>query len=305
VAGALRLDPDRFRIWRDNSPRLEGMQRLDLPFLAETVWFRDTLHPSYGMEFDLAYALNTSGDESDSQRTFILGRRLAAASQAARARVLGIAGVKYLLGFEPSVDPALEEAGRFEVDGPDLHLWRNRFWMPTARLVTRAFQVPDAKAALERLLSPEHDPALEVILEATPHGDRGGDPGGVRLGAKAAANRPEACPGGTGATIEIDRPTSLKIRSCAAREGYLVLSDRYSDGWTATVDGAPAPVLRAEYMFRAVAVPQGEHRVEFRYRPASVRIGLLTSLAGLAVAAALLIADGRTRRRLAGSILMC
>jgi hypothetical protein len=71
------------------------------------------------------------------------------------------------------------------------------------------------------------------------------------------------------------------------------------------VDGAPAPVLRAEYMFRAVAVSRGEHGIEFRYRPRSLWGGLLASMAGLAVVAALLIADRRARRRLAGAGGMC
>lgn len=286
VAEALRRDPERFRIWRDNSPRLEGLPRHEAPFLAQTVWFRDTLHPSFGMEFDLAYAFNTSGDESDSQRTFILGRRLSAAAPAARARVLGIAGVKYLLAFEPAGDPAFEEAGRFELDGPDLHLWRNRAWLPTVRMVPGAYRARDASAALERLLSSEHDPAAEVILEEE-----------APEGGTADEQSPSAtCPGGPRAAIEVDRAARLEIRVCSARERYLVLSDRYSDGWTATLDGAPTPILRAEYMFRAVAVPQGEHRIEFRYRPVSIRIGALGSAAGLAIAAALLIAGRRARR---------
>jgi hypothetical protein len=306
VVGALRSDPDRFRVWRDNSPRLEGLAHLDAPFLAETVWFRDTLHPSYGMEFDLAYAFNTSGDESDSQRTFLLGRRVAAAAPAQRARILGIAGVKYLLAFEPPADPTLEEARRFEIDGPDLHLWRNRLWIPTVRVVERAFPAPGGQAALERLLSPEHDPLAEVILEGpllagpTPGPARAAPPGTAE-----PARGPTACAGGPEAAIEVERPAYLRIRACAPREGYLVLSDRYSDGWRVTLDGAPAPLFRAEYLFRAVAVPPGEHQVEFRYRPASVRAGALGSLAGFATAACLIAAGLHARRRLAGSAPMC
>ena len=41
-------------------------------------------------------------------------------------------------------------------------------------------------------------------------------------------------------------------------------------GWLVTVDGRPARLERANLAFRAVAVPEGRHRVEFVYGPAVV-----------------------------------
>lgn len=64
----------------------------------------------------------------------------------------------------------------------------------------------------------------------------------------------------------------------APTDGYLVLLDSYYPGWKARVDGADAPVLRANYAFRGAAVPAGTHRVEFRYRPTSFYAGLGISL---------------------------
>ena len=52
------------------------------------------------------------------------------------------------------------------------------------------------------------------------------------------------------------------------------------------VDGQEQPILRGDLLFRVVAVPAGEHVVEFRFEPASVRIGLLVSALALLVAAA-------------------
>jgi hypothetical protein len=49
--------------------------------------------------------------------------------------------------------------------------------------------------------------------------------------------------------------------------GHVVLNDIWHSSWTAEVDGEPAPTLRANVMFRAVAVQQGHHEVRFVFRP--------------------------------------
>ena len=82
----------------------------------------------------------------------------------------------------------------------------------------------------------------------------------------------------TGA-VEFDRndPEHVSLRVRAPQRGFLVLSDQDAPGWVATVDGAPSPILRANYVFRAVEVPAGESTVEFVYRPLSLRIGAAIS----------------------------
>lgn len=61
----------------------------------------------------------------------------------------------------------------------------------------------------------------------------------------------------------------------------LFLSDAYDDGWQAHVDGRETPVYRADYDFRAIAVPAGVHTIEYRYHPTAFRIGIL--LTGVSV----------------------
>src|SRR5205814_7944695 len=72
--------------------------------------------------------------------------------------------------------------------------------------------------------------------------------------------------------------------------GYLVLADTYYPGWVARVDGVEQPILRADYLFRAVAVRPGQQVVEFRYEPTSFRIGAATSGLTLLVLVALVAA---------------
>jgi hypothetical protein len=49
--------------------------------------------------------------------------------------------------------------------------------------------------------------------------------------------------------------------------GWVVLNDVWHPWWFAYVDGVEAPLLRANVMFRAVAAPEGRHRIEFRFEP--------------------------------------
>ncbi len=68
--------------------------------------------------------------------------------------------------------------------------------------------------------------------------------------------------------------------------GMLILTDTWFPGWRASVDGRAARIHEAYAAVRGVVVEAGTHRVEFRYRPASVLAGgALTALACLAAAA--------------------
>jgi hypothetical protein len=90
-------------------------------------------------------------------------------------------------------------------------------------------------------------------------------------------------PASTAGEVQITgyAPDRVEIRVEGPSEGYLVLSDPYYPGWRATVDGAPVPLLRANYAFRAVRVPPGVHEVTMVFRPN-------LWLAGVAIAAATL-----------------
>ena len=46
-----------------------------------------------------------------------------------------------------------------------------------------------------------------------------------------------------------------------------MLNDIWQPWWFATLDGAEAPVLRANVLFRAVAVPPGRHTITFTFQP--------------------------------------
>jgi hypothetical protein len=69
--------------------------------------------------------------------------------------------------------------------------------------------------------------------------------------------------------LELNSPNSVLLGIDAEKDGYLVLTDTWYPGWLATVDDQQVDILHADYLFRAVFVPAGVHKVEFIYRPLS------------------------------------
>jgi hypothetical protein len=72
-----------------------------------------------------------------------------------------------------------------------------------------------------------------------------------------------------------------RIVVSATGPGTVVLSEVAYPGWRVTLDGQPAPGLTVDGLWRAAAVPAGEHTLVFEYRPASVYTGLALAVAGL------------------------
>jgi hypothetical protein len=85
------------------------------------------------------------------------------------------------------------------------------------------------------------------------------------------------------ATISEYFPNRVVVEVEGATPGYLVLTDVWYPGWTCAVDGRPARLYRADFLFRAVEIPAGSHQVEFRFVPDSYRRGWVISVSALGV----------------------
>ena len=101
------------------------------------------------------------------------------------------------------------------------------------------------------------------------------------------------------ATILHFEANRLAIKATSAEEGFLVVSEVAYPGWRATVDDAPADIYVANGLFRAIALPAGEHLVELRFESLPLQLGTLISLsmAMVLVVGCLLPPLVRRRRR--------
>ena len=76
-------------------------------------------------------------------------------------------------------------------------------------------------------------------------------------------------------------PDRLEYHVKAPSEKLAVFSEIfYPKGWEAYIDGEEAEIKRVNYVLRAVMIPEGEHTVEFRFEPSSVRTANVIAIIG-------------------------
>lgn len=105
------------------------------------------------------------------------------------------------------------------------------------------------------------------------------------------AASPSASHHAAGGTCRLvaDRPGRLIVDATTNAPQLLLVTERYHRGWRATIDGQPAPVLKANGEFLACLLMPGQHHVEFAFEPGSLRWGQVVSLAALTLAFLLII----------------
>lgn len=94
-------------------------------------------------------------------------------------------------------------------------------------------------------------------------------------------------------------PDTLRYESTSPNDAFAVFSEVYYDkGWKAYIDGQEVPIIRADYLLRALQIPGGNHTIEFIFAPSSVRISNIVSLiASIVLIGGLVVAVWLTLKR--------
>lgn len=128
----------------------------------------------------------------------------------------------------------------------DGYIYENAAAMDRVLFATEA-RAADFEAMLRDGLWPKVDLRSTVLLEGATETTTPRQPGRVR--------------------ILSYRNTEVVVEADSPGGGWVVLNDVWHPWWFASVDGKPAEMLKANVLFRAVAVPPGRHTVRFVFRP--------------------------------------
>ena len=90
--------------------------------------------------------------------------------------------------------------------------------------------------------------------------------------------------------------SGFTARTSLDRENLVFFSCPYEKGWTATVDGQAAEIVKADYGLMAVDVPAGTHTITFTYVPYGFFASCVLSLTALVLILLLALLPGRRRR---------
>jgi hypothetical protein len=164
----------------------------------------------------------------------------------------------------------------------DVILYENRDYLPRAFLVPSAVIERPGAEILTRMGQGDFSPERFVILEEQVDLSQLAPP--AATAPPISFNRPQGTVVTSGpGTVRIRRTDAdfVQLEATAQQNAMLFLADLAYPGWKAYVDGVESPIRRANYIFRAVFVPAGQHTVDFVYQPRSFRLGLLITLAAM------------------------
>lgn len=192
-----------------------------------------------------------------------------------RLRLMSLLGVKYILEHK---DTDADRVNRFP---PDLFslAWENDRWriweytqvLPRTFLVSQAIVESDPQKIVDFLLDPQTDLQKTVVVE----------------------KEAEQFNGQGSAVIAKYLSNNVEISTNATGNSLLFISDSYYPGWRAFVDDNETPIYRANFVFRAVKVAEGQHTVRFLYDPFSWKLGLILTGIGVLCTIAFVLFEKR------------
>ena len=195
-----------------------------------------------------------------------------AGSGNAYGKLYGLLNVKYFITSQ-RIDELYGGEGSVFADekgNSPIYIYENKRFLPRVFIVP-AYKVKDKNEILSYMTTDEFEPLGEVVLEEEPKVglDPGQGEGMVQI------------------TNYQDR--KVEVEAKLAGSGFLVFTDTWYPGWYASVDGQEAKIYRADYNFRSVYLPKGDHKIVFFYEPTYLKVGKAISIGSIVFGLFLLI----------------
>ncbi len=180
-------------------------------------------------------------------------------------RFFDITDVRYLISSYKITDNDFEIVNEMPVNEKNAYIYKYLGSPGRFLMFNKVICVNDSKAAEEKLIDNSVDLRSEIILI-----DKEKEK--VKLEGEGLA--------GTARLLSY-RANKVFIECNAKTDAFLYVSDTHYPGWRAYIDGKRTEIYRANLAFRAVKIPAGTHRVEFRYIPLSFYIGFVVTIFGV------------------------
>ncbi len=180
-------------------------------------------------------------------------------SREARLRFLKRVGTRFVLLPTPPYPGAKPLAGMQVTE--QMHLYDLDPAARRATIVPDALLGPNVEWQIQGMFLARFHPSDGVLVSEPP---------------PPAAGFPGA-PAPASATFVEDGLNRVVIQAALPADGYLALFDTYDPDWKVDVDGGPAPLMRADGLFRAVHLVRGRHVVTFSFRPRAFYAGAAIS----------------------------
>jgi hypothetical protein len=184
-----------------------------------------------------------------------------------RQKVMNILGIKYVIHKDESLGEMY--APDYTTFDPNTYklVWQKKPWqiyentqaVPRLFLTTLYSVIPEKNDILATFYARSFNEKTKIILQEDP------DVAQVKLKRKQLQ-------------VLHYLPNEIKVKVNIDNESLLFVSDNYFPEWKAAVDNIDTKVYIADYAFRAVKVPKGEHIVRFYYEPESFNRGIKISL---------------------------
>ncbi len=99
------------------------------------------------------------------------------------------------------------------------------------------------------------------------------------------------------------KPNQLVYQANNAVDGFAVFSEIFYPGWQAYIDDSPVEHLQVNYTLRGLPIPEGNHKIEFRFEPQVVKTGSTITLASSIIFILLIIGGLFYQYKKTGSLL--
>lgn len=163
------------------------------------------------------------------------------------------------LQHEAGIAPNIDHVDGYSLtpttgDMPSHALVAMRDYLAKATFVPQTEVISDEAALLKRLVDPAWNPRKTVLL---------GSPAQISQADASSQGAVASLPDQV--ELETYTPQEIKINAQTSKSGYVLINDAYDPDWEVEVNDMAAPLLRADYLLRAIPIPAGTSTITMHY----------------------------------------